>query len=80
MDTVGGTEWFCLRKSGVEEKRKIRGQSLKTVQLGKSKNTRPKWPVLFNSLDVMSERASVMDITGEVPNYQWKGLEQLKRN
>lgn len=41
---------------------------------------RPGWPVLFNSLDVRTERTSMMDITGEIPNHQWKGLEQLKRN
>lgn len=52
----------------------------KAKSLGRAENMRPRRPVLFNSSDVTRERASVVDIAGEVPNSQWKWLEQLKRN
>lgn len=52
----------------------------KAKSLGRAENMRPRWSVLFNSSDVTRERESMMDITGEVPNSQWKWLEQLKRN
>lgn len=59
------------------QKGKITGQS---QEPGKSRKYEAKAASLFNSSDVTRERASVVDIAGEVPNSQWKWLEQLKRN
>lgn len=61
---------------GTEEK----NYRTKQYSLGRAENMRPRRSVLFNSSDVTREKASMMDTSGEVPNSQWKWLEQLERN